>query len=188
MFVHRSFAVTFALALGVGAGCGSSSATPAPAPEEKPEPIAPSAPATEQWKRFSSTAGKFTVLFPGTPKETSKTSGPITFYTTDFTQEIEGPDTEFIVVYAEVPVAKSKDVFDGFNKGVASTGRVLTSRDIKLEKYPGKETTVAVTEDGITVTVQARTYTVDDRFYAVVSAGPDADKQKFFDSFALVTR
>ncbi|MFT3880350.1 MAG: hypothetical protein QM703_11900 [Gemmatales bacterium] len=97
--------------------------------------------------------------------------------------------SEFSDEYMKQPV---KIIFDNARNGsiARSGGKLVSEKDIELDKVPGRETIVTVKDAGF---VKARVYVHNERQYAVMIASPnekeldDENAKKFFESFKLKT-
>ena len=169
---------------------------------EKPSPPAHKH-ESQAWKEFSSAEGRFSILFPGTPKSETITEntklGPVDlrmFY-------LDTAVAAYMVAYADIPVDPTshddvKRLLDaGRDKLLANKQRRLISeREITIGDYLGRELIVG-DEEGIT---KSRNYIVKQRLYQVLIEMPDdrndspeiskmheATRDKFLDSFKLLT-
>jgi hypothetical protein len=154
---------------------------------------AASGPALGEWKPYTSAAGRYTVLFPGTPKETDSmmpaAGGQATMHMAIVTVDVKGPDTMFAVAYLDAPGSTPVDAkkgVDGAVEGMAKKGKVVKSSDIKLDnKYPGREATIELTEEGMTARMRVRVYMVGRRLLELIAVSDDANAAKFLDSFKV---
>lgn len=169
---------------------------------EKPPPPAHES-GQQAWKEFSSAEGRFSILFPGTPKSLTTTEnsklGPVDmrmFY-------LETSAANYMVAFADIPVNPTspdevKILLDGGrNRLLANKQRRLISEsEITIGDHLGRELIVEDV-DGIT---KARYYLVKQRLYQVFIVMPDdrnaspeiikmheATKSRFLDSFKLLT-
>ncbi|HEY7311291.1 MAG TPA: hypothetical protein VH643_18160 [Gemmataceae bacterium] len=143
------------------------------------------------WKPFASQQGKFSALFPGTPKQTvTKDQKGATTYT--FTAEIRSQQTAYVVIYNDMPPgvteAASKLLFDNITKNFGPD--VKKKKDIKLDGHPGIEVELERSQGRDTVAVTDRIYLVDRRMYQVMASATKDKKDpvqfaKFLDSFKL---
>jgi hypothetical protein len=146
------------------------------------------------WKEFSSAEGKYKVMMPGTPKETTQASpaGPIKFHT------VEEKNGAYVVNFTDItgtasePPEKIDQRLDGARQGAAGNvqGKVVKEDKITLEgKYPGRDIQIELPNDkGL---IRVRMYFVNGRLYQVMAVGTKSwtgsgDVQKFLDSFALL--
>ncbi len=154
-----------------------------------------------EWKAFSSRAGGFSVLMPGTPREETEVK--------EFPIVGKGEVHVFVVVndsgfylagYLEIPgLAQQSEAFcDSFGKGFLRTvgdgtakgagGRVVKETDISIGNRPGKEILIEVPA-GIAT---ARAYFIRRRGYqllaAPTSAADPGNVKKFLDSFKVIAQ
>jgi hypothetical protein len=148
---------------------------------------------------FTSKEGKFSVAFPGKPKEATKeadsAAGKLTF--TRFTYE-DG-DTGLLVIYCDYPPQLRKQkgaekILDDARDGCVekAKGKLAdeNKRTIGKEKEPGRELLIQLPDEGKPY-FRSRMYLVGDRLYQVIVVGPEKyakgkDADAFLDSFKLV--
>jgi serine/threonine protein kinase len=167
----------------------------------RPSDAVPKRPPTENtpqgWQRFTPPGGRFAVLLPGEPKETTTVSeterGPIKNHT--FALEV-GTSTyavswfDFPGIVPQGPQIKAS--LEGGQKGLLEklgSVKVVKDRAISLDGFPGKEVVVENTDKRYTLT--ARLYLVRQRTYTLLASGPlgqadTPDVRHFFASFRLV--
>jgi hypothetical protein len=156
---------------------------------------------TPQWQQFSSRAGGFSVLMPGTPTEDTDTKefpvvgkGEVHLFTAQSELGV------FIAAYLEIPglAKQSQDFSDSFGKGFLRTigegtakgadGRVVKETDISFGNDPGKEILIETPRGTATV----RAYFINRRGYQLIAApgssGTPENIKKFLDSFKITTR
>ena len=128
---------------------------------------------------FTSDEGYFSISFPGEPTESSQEIstelGPITifFYTYDYR------NGAYLVSYLDYPdeiieQSDSNDLLNAAQSGavVNVNGQLISSKDIYIETYPGKEIVFKIPKSkrmppgGIG---KARFYLVDNRLYQILS-------------------
>lgn len=148
------------------------------------------------WKEFSSEEGRFSVLLPRTPRQTTETvdapSGEIDEHT--FTT-IYG-DTTYVVSYSDYPQSltsgDTRAVLDALRDSAVTgfSGKLLSERSISLNGHPGRELEIQVSDDSGTVIAQLRIFLVRNRLYYLYtiipeerSSSPSVDK--FLNSFKL---
>lgn len=96
--------------------------------------------------------------------------------------------SEFSLSYITQP---AKTIFDNAREGslARSGGSLVSEKEIKLDKVPGREFVVKAKDAGF---VRARVYVFNQRQYSVMVAGPKledletAETKLFFDSFKLI--
>lgn len=132
----------------------------------------------ETWKEFSSAAGRFKVLLPGDPTETSETTelplGKIERH--KFT--LEAGFASFRFSYSDFPITLTKPgeikkFLDQLHEanGDFFLGHPLSMTEIKLAGYPGREFKVA-TPDSM---FRAKYFLVGNRLYQIAVATQTAD-------------
>ncbi len=144
------------------------------------------------WKEFRHENGRFTVLFPGTPKEDTQSAptaiGPIAvhFFT------VESPEGMMAVAYSDFPAELIRrgnvdKMLDGARDGAVANvgGKLVEEKKAGLWDAPGRELLVKVKDSAF---CRCRLYLVKNRLYQVHVLGnrervesPEADK--FFNSF-----
>jgi hypothetical protein len=124
------------------------------APQEPPPPAVEYNPSA--WKVFSSSEGRFTIMFPGTPTEKNNSSNitggrvanhEFTLKTTAF----------YGISYTDFPVdveqeaAIRKQILDAVRDIVAAQtkGKVLSEEDISLDGHPSRRIKLAFANGGI---------------------------------------
>lgn len=153
--------------------------------------ISLSGPAQErrlELREYKSEAGRFTVLLPETPSHKtidlmglSMHQYQATFGQTIFSlSHVEMPD--------EVTKVPPKVLFDGAQAGEIeeANGRLLSSKDIKLEDYPGREFVMGFkSADGLTGRIRTvRMYLVGRTFYQVgINQGDQAASKEVVDRY-----
>lgn len=162
-----------------------------PAVEEKPD----------AWRVYSSTQGRFAIMFPGTPTDEDKS------YDTPLGR-CEARDyvliaaAEYRVSYTDFVVDLEKDsnernkVLDSIRDRVIAefNAKVSTQNVISLDGHPGRMMTLTASDGSITRT---KSYTVGKRLYQIMVTTPklfqpqdggrfqESWATKFFDSFKL---
>src|SRR5215510_15207225 len=113
---------------------------------------APTTYTAPQWQEFSSRAGGFSILMPGTPKEeTNSKEFPVVGKGDFHLFTVQSDLGAFVAAYVEVPgLAKQSQSFsDSFGKGFLANvgegtargagGKVVNEKDISYGTNPGKE-------------------------------------------------
>jgi hypothetical protein len=159
--------------------------------------------AQSQWSSFSSSEGKFRVLLPKPPTQSTQSSAsPMGEAIVMHTFMTEVPSGAYSVSYAEFPT--NLGVFDMFpemrsklenmiaSKFVDEGAKVLSQRKVQLSGYSGTEIQYEMSQPQPSRSV-IRTYFVDTRAYFLGVTVPSSAKQasaetanKFFDSFQLL--
>jgi hypothetical protein len=149
---------------------------------------------TNEWEKFSSPEGKFSVWFPGIPDLTNVV---INVSNVDISQPcyfIWNRQTEYAVNYSDLPksleMLKSEQKFDLSQKAVgAEVGKIVYQKKFEFENYPGREFEYVV--DGkVNYSGRVRLILVGDRLYQMIviflTANPHtADRDAFYNSFRL---
>ncbi|MFB2923273.1 MULTISPECIES: hypothetical protein [Aerosakkonema] len=145
--------------------------------------------AQSDWGEFSSVAGRFTVLIPGTPTQESETNED-GFVEHSFTLTKER--SAFLIHYSDIPEAEElsdteiQQLLDSTPTDFVKEAKaqLLASRSITLDGNPGKEFEFTL-RDG--TPGAARVYLVKQRLYVIVGMASDAENtQKFVNSFRLL--
>jgi hypothetical protein len=155
--------------------------------------------AQSEWREFSSRAGGFSVLMPGTPKEETEVKDfPVVGKGEVHLFVLSNEFGVFVAGYLDIPgLARQNQTFcDSFGKGFLKSigdgtakgagGKVVKETDISFGTDPGKE--ILIEAPGGMATVRA--YFIKRRGYQFVAlppaAGADAGNVKrFLDSFKL---
>lgn len=149
------------------------------------------------WKEFTSKEGLFRVLMPGTPKqhtaeaESDFGKGVLHMNTAQADRTLYG--AHYLDYPAEIKKAPIQKVLDASRDGALANleGKLVSEKDIKLDKYPGREVQIEVAEGKRLF--RARVYLVEQRMYQVVVFGTKAaatskEADKFIDSFTLTKK
>ncbi|CAG0934853.1 hypothetical protein TFLX_03709 [Thermoflexales bacterium] len=153
----------------------------------------------DEWQRFSSTEGGFSILLPARPKEqrqpVNTAAGSVEAIM--YIAEVKG--TAFGAGYSDFPTsaleADSQAVLEGARDGAAKNinGTVLDEKPIELAGYPGLEIVIEMPAGAAVpggAMYRAQLYLVGQRLYQVIYVALKADEnpaeyQKLFDSFHL---
>ncbi len=164
-------------------------------------PAAPATPATAlSWQKLEDADGAFRVELPGTAKhqteQTPTAVGNIELHM--FLVESAG-GSAFTAMYSDYPksiirAANADKILEGAQNGAVTNinGKLDTQRKIKIGSHPGREFSAkASTPLGGELEYTSRIYLVKNRLYQVTLAAlggtvAEADKKRFFDSFALL--
>lgn len=155
--------------------------------------VALAATASAQQKLHTSADGKFSVAFPGQPRETPKTAATAVgeVQVNVFTYA-NADGNAFMVSYSDFPAAATKPdnhktLFDGVRDGIKGRdGKVAAGeKDFKLGELPGRE---FVVEKGKT-RIKMRVVVSGNRVYQVAAIGTEKfandEGTKFLDSFSI---
>jgi hypothetical protein len=155
----------------------------------------------EAWRVYSSTQGRFSITFPGTPSDkdvsydTPMGRCDARDYVLITTAEYRVSYTDFVVDLEE-DSNKRNEILDSIRDRVVAEfkAKVSTQNSISLDGHPGRMMTLTATDGSITRT---KSYTVGKRLYQIMvttsrlSQPADGGRleeswaTKFFDSFKL---
>ncbi|QIR41169.1 hypothetical protein HCG51_33805 [Tolypothrix sp. PCC 7910] len=151
--------------------------------------------ATPAWQEFSSSEGKFSVLFPNgkveevSPPENSNSSGVKSLKM----HAVNGDKNAFIVGYADFGIDVSQappgELIDAFLEGMLENeSKLLSQKNIQFEEYPGKEVKVKDEKNG--TIYNTRFFLIGHKIYFMMVGSIEtpevSDTQKFFNSFHLI--
>ncbi|BAY90343.1 hypothetical protein FDUTEX481_03724 [Tolypothrix sp. PCC 7601] len=151
--------------------------------------------ATPAWQEFSSSEGKFSVLFPNgkveeiSQPENSNSSGIKSLKM----HGVTGDKNAFIVGYADFSIDVSQvapgELIDAFLEGMLQNeSKLLSQKNIQFEEYPGKEIKVKDEKNG--TIYNSRFFLVGQKIYFMMVGSIEtpevSDTQKFFNSFQLI--
>jgi hypothetical protein len=138
------------------------------------------------WEDYASKEGKFSVRFPGKPKETKQTTksqiGEVEVYTTAY---VTNDGVVYMVSYSDLPASATKPenlstLFDGVREG-AKDKDGLVRRDDSIEfgpnKLPAHELYLRKGDQLLKLKAIVR----DNRLYQVWVVGKYVDKEEKFD-------
>jgi hypothetical protein len=142
-------------------------------------------------KKYESKDGKYSVAFPGTPKDDTKKAGGIDLNIAMVQKGLGG----FAVIYSDLPAeavkaAKAKDLLDGGQKGLVDNfkAKVTSSKDVEFgkQKYPARE--IVGEKDAINLRITI--ILAENRLYQVFVVGPKdlttgKEADEFFKSFEI---
>jgi hypothetical protein len=157
------------------------------------------------WAEFTSDQGGFSVLMPGTPKESQETQSVLFFSLTMhmLKARIPGGPEECVVSYADYSESmmnwmptNPNELLDHSCRGMEAggKGKLIDIRPIALAGYPGREVTCRRDQGGETWFVRARLYLVDRRLYHLAFASRQQDRiaakdiDEFLASFKLTSK
>jgi hypothetical protein len=151
-----------------------------------------------KWKEFTSKEGQFTIMMPGTPKETksqipgaNKTPIDLTMVMVDAGKFVHVVAYQDNAQAAGSPEQEKQALIIARNAIAARfKGKILSTKDLKLaDKYGGMEIQVEIPElHGI---YRSRLYLVGKRLYHVTVIGPKEltstkDSDNYLDSFKVM--
>jgi predicted Ser/Thr protein kinase len=170
------------------AGGGGPQQTPPTTPRGQPVPPG--------WQKFSSPAGRFSVLLPGAPSEETLNQETELGIVPTHNHTVLGGKTMYRVSYADFPgiVFEADQVdkaLEGAQKGIVNGVpgcKVLRQQDITLAGNRGREVDIEV--PNIQCLARVRAYLVGGRLYTVIMRVPDStpsppEMETFFGSFRL---
>jgi hypothetical protein len=150
-----------------------------------------------RWKEFSSEEGRFSILIPRIPIQTTETSetnvGEIDQHV--FTTIHES--ITYVVSYSKYP----QDLTTGNPQAVLTElrnsaitgfdGQLVSERSISLNGHPGRELEIKVSDDTSTIIARVRIFLVRNRLYYLYTITPEdlspsPNIDKFMDSFRLL--
>ncbi|MBN1811315.1 MAG: hypothetical protein JXA14_05735 [Anaerolineae bacterium] len=150
------------------------------------------------WKEFTSEEGRFSILLPRTPRQTTETvDTPVGEIDERSFTVIHGSIT-YIVSYSDYPqnVLSAGDpqaILDSFSDSAVTSieGKLLSERSISLDGYLGRELKIKIADDSDTAIAQIRIYLVGNRLYYIYTLAPEErasspSVDKFLNSFKLV--
>jgi hypothetical protein len=170
----------------------ANSASTTPPPQVPPSTAAEYG--SQAWKEFTSTDGRFTILFPGSSREETR---PLDTPVGKFELHIHKLHTfaEYSVMYADYPPPISDDdpevarrVLDNGLKGAVAevNSELLDVKEISLDGHPGRAYKEKMPNGSI---LRGKTYLVGRRLYQIAITTPQEEKipgdtVRFFDSVA----
>lgn len=178
------------VSLNLLAGCGGDppanpAATSAPASTATSE--ATSTPVAEAWQPYTSTEGRFSILMPGQPSETSQVANSALGEFTTYFTKYEEDGSQYLVSYADYPEGTmtgsnpEEVVAESFAKTFESApdaNKVVKKSKITVQGFPGMEGEIEYTSGNY---VWYKTVLVNDRQYQVLATTPTADKDQLAD-------
>jgi hypothetical protein len=150
----------------------------------------------QEVKPYESKAGKYKVVFPGTPEVSSKKTddGELNSATVAF------KGGGFIVLYTDLSAdnvkKKPKAILDGGVEGLIESfkPKITSTKDIEFgkQKYPARQISgeAYLAEEGISINLRLTLILADNRLYQVFVFGPKdlpkgKEADKFFESFEI---
>ncbi len=147
--------------------------------------------AEPEWKAFASRQGRFTVNFPGVPKEKSTTEveGVVLHH---FVAELQGGEVAYLVMYNDL-AAGAKEAGPQFLLDTIASSfgeQVKAKKNITIAGHAGMELELEKIQDGQTLLITDRIYLVENRMYQVMVAKAKGKQDpvppaQFLDSFHL---
>ena len=154
--------------------------------------------AHEDWIKYDSGEGRYTVMLPGKPdvgsQEATSADG-VKF--TQYKAGVYNADVAYLIGYFDYQPPMTF-TFDKARDGMitAVRGSLVSERTITLSGFPGREMRInAKDESGIDYDMRARFYDVNQRIYVLqfiaLKSTPleiaDPKAARYFDSFQLIT-
>ncbi len=145
--------------------------------------------AADEWKPYTSSAGRYTASFPGTPKEvTQRTETGV-----DATiASLQSTDAAYAVAFNDLPkdaLAKQSadQLLDAARKGAVDKvkGKLVSEKKVTADGFPGRELTIDAPGE---LQLTEHAYLVKTRLYQVLvvarkAKGMPDDTKKFLESF-----
>src|SRR5262249_10809830 len=148
--------------------------------------------AADEWKTYNSTSGRYSVQFPGTPKEVTQRMDTEAGSIDATIASLEGPGAFYAIAYNDYPkdvTAKQTpdQLLDKAQKGAVDKvkGKLLNQKKVQAGGYPGRELQIQAPGD---LEIAEHVYLVKNRLYQVLVVSPKGkaapgDTKKFLDSF-----
>jgi hypothetical protein len=150
------------------------------------------------WKEFTSGEGRFSILLPRTPRQTTETVDTPVGEIDEHSFTVIHGNITYIVSYSDYPqnVLSTGDpqaILDSFSDSAVTSieGRLLSERSISLNGYLGRELKIKIADDPDTTIAQIRIYLVGNRLYYIYTLAPEdrassPSVDRFLNSFKLV--
>jgi hypothetical protein len=149
------------------------------------------------WREFTPEGGRFSILVPRTPRETTETIETETGTLDEHTFTVIHGDIAYIAIYGDYPQSLTNvDLYamlDALRDGAVESvdGRLLSERAISINGYPGREVKVKISSSSETAIMQVRIYIVRNRLYYIYTMAPEERAsspsiKKFLSSFKLL--
>jgi hypothetical protein len=164
--------------------------------EAEPEPEPVNSQTSSDFKTFDSPAGRFSVLMPGVPKETTQALQTPAGQIQVTAYELELSGIAYTAGFSDMPRgiitdASREQVYDGAIKGGAAIVKatIVSTNKTKLADQDGRE---ALMKEPAGLFVRMKICFVGDRMYSLQIAGPESsvksgDATRFFDSFKVLS-
>jgi hypothetical protein len=149
------------------------------------------------WKAFTSEAGRFSVLLPRTPRQTTQTVDTGVGAVDEHAFTVMHGSITYLVSYGDYPqnvlARNPQAALDAFGDGAVASmeGKLLSERAISTNGHLGRELEIRLADDSGAAIVRLRIYVVGNRLYTVYTLAPEErasspNVEKFLDSFKLV--
>jgi hypothetical protein len=154
--------------------------------------------AHEDWIKYDSKEGRYTVMLPGKPDVgTQEGTSADGMKLTQYKAGVYNADVAYMIGYFDYQ-PPTTFTFDKARDGMISAvrGSLVSERTITLSGFPGREMRInAKDESGIDYDMRARFYDVNQRIYVLqfiaLKSTPleiaDPKAARYFDSFHLIT-
>lgn len=148
--------------------------------------------AADEWKPYTSTAGRYSASFPGTPKEVTQRMETEIGGIDATIASLESNNAFFAIAYNDYPREKMGNLtpdqlLDNARKGAVDKvkGKLVSEKKVTASGYPGRELQIEA-PGGLHITEHV--YLVKTRLYQILVVTPSAgansdDVKKFLDSF-----
>lgn len=146
-----------------------------------------------EWKEFTAKGEPFTILFPGNPTVTEKTTLTTTRHSADLD---DSNGTSWGLAYTDYLLAPNPESLKSAQDQLSMTSRgrhLIAAESIEVNKYPGRDFSFTATKKDQKFHCWNRMILVKKRLYHLIVVSPDEnlvreeDRKKFFDSFRLTT-
>lgn len=150
------------------------------------------------WKKFSPTAGRYSILMPGTPQEQTLELPTPVGNAEQNVAIVENAGTCFYVSYTDYPVSAARfeldELLENGKKGVIAHlgGNILREKTITVDGHEGHEMLLQGYVDGQKVFVRMQRFLIGKRLYILQTLGTTeevvtgASANKFLGSFKLI--
>jgi hypothetical protein len=148
----------------------------------------------DEWKEHTSTEGRYTAQFPGTPQQMAQRMDTKVGNLEAKVAMLSLPDNSafYAVAFVDYPkeaLAKSKpdELLDGARNGAVEKvkGKLELEEKVTMNGFPGRELKISAPGD---LKLTARIYMVKSRLYQIIVVAPKAKEiagntKRFLDSF-----
>jgi hypothetical protein len=150
------------------------------------------------WKEFTSEEGRFSILLPRTPRQTTETVDTFIGEIDEHSFTVIHGNITYIVSYSDYPqnvlsASNPRAILDSFSDSAVTSieGKLLSERSTSLNGYLGRELKIKIADDSGTAIAQIRIYLVGNRLYYIYTLAPEERATspsvgKFLNSFKLV--
>jgi hypothetical protein len=152
------------------------------------------------WQEYKSSAGRYSILMPGKPKEQTQAVDSIVGKLDMLITSFEDQSSAYLIAYVDYPgdlirSGQANDILDGTVRGATENvnGTLVRQQDFPLGVIPGREAEIDAPSQGAqpATHVKVRYFLVNNRLYQVMVVVPQTrilpvEAQRFFDSFKLI--